>query len=492
MRTRSGVDFLRWISIGLLLLALILTFFELFVYSRSRARLPRGLTIAGVPVGGLDRNGALQRLLQTYSTPVELHYDDQVILLQPAAVGFRLDTEGMIAAAELARSGPDFWDGFWDFLWNRPGEPVEIPLRAEVSRTQLEAALRDIAARYDQPPIPAQPVPGTTTFTPGAPGRVLDITRGAELAEAALSTPSNRRARLPVVVGGSLRPTFDTLETLLKQNIDLAGFTGLAVIYVVDLRTGEELHFAYLNGQDIPVQPDIAFTGASMIKIGILVSYYRAYEAPFDAESARWLAEMISLSGNDPADWLMDRMARDAGPLRVTETLRALGLESTFLTGYFRPPFAMLVPSVPRTPGNSRTDITFGRDPLNQTTASEMGMLLADIYQCAGGGGSLLAAFPDEIRPDECREMLDLLSQNKIGILIEAGVPDGTRVAHKHGWTESPLVSVGDAGVVFSPAGDYVVSMFLWDSPEMIWDPTSRLFTGLSRAIYNFFNPPAP
>jgi len=139
-----------------------------------------------------------------------------------------------------------------------------------------------------------------------------------------------------------------------------------------------------------------------------------------------------------------------------------------------------------------RTDtmIVFTLDPLNQTAASDMGMLLADIYECAHGGGTLRAVFPDQIQPAECQEMLDLLSQDRLGYLLQAGVPDGTRVAHKHGWTESPFDSLGDAGIVFSPAGDYVLCIFLWNSREMIWEPTSDLVADLSRAVYNYFNPP--
>jgi len=486
---RSGVDWLRWMSIAFLLAALSLFFFELFLYSRSRAGLPQGLTIGGVPVGGLDKNEALERLLQTYSTPVELHYDDQIILLAPSAVGFRLDTEGMMAAAELARSGPDFWAGFWDFLWNRPGEEMSIPLRSEFSHSQLEATLTDIAARYDEPPTPAQPVPGSTLFLAGEPGRVLDVGRASELVETALTAPSNRRAQLPVAATGAPRPTLGSLETLLQQNVDLAGFDGLAVIYIQDLRTGERLHFAYLNGAEIPAEPDIAFTGGSIIKIGIMVTFYRYFDEPFDAEAERWLEQMMRQSGNDPADWLMERIDRQAGPLRVTETLREIGFESSFLVAYYRLGSNALS-TIPQTPGNTRLDVDTDPDLLDQVTASEMGMLLADIYQCAEGGGTLLAAFGGQVTPEECQSMLSLMSLNKIGVLIEAGVPDGTRVAHKHGWTESPLHSLGDSGIVFSPAGDYVLSMYLWNDEEMIWDNVSRLAAELSQAVYNYFNPP--
>lgn len=489
MRARGGIDWLRWISLGLLLLAVILFFLELVAYSRSRAKLPQRLAIAGVPVGGLTKEEALERLLQVYSVPVELHYEDQVILLNPAAIGFRLDTEGMMAAAELARSGPAFWSGFWDFLWNRPaGAEESIPLRAELSRSQLQAVLADIAARYDQPPVPAQPIPGSPTFKAGSPGKVLDLARAVELVEAALNASSNRRVRLPVVGTGTPRPTLETLETLLEQIVDVAGFTGLTAVYIMDLRTGEELRMAYLNGQDIPHDPDISFSADSLIKIPILVTFYRYFDEPFDSEAERWVTEMIRRSGNDPADWLMDRLAAQRGPLIVTETMRQLGFQNTFMIGYFRPPFQPLT-SFQRTPGNTRFDVDTDPDLLNQTSPAEIGRLLADIYQCAGGGGTLLAVFPEQITPLECRRMLDLLAQNKIGVLIEAGVPDGTRVAHKHGWS-TPLDFIGDAAIVFSPAGDYVLCILLWSEPDMIWDPASRLVADLSTAVYNYFNPP--
>jgi len=487
--TRGGPNLLRLISIGLLVAALGLVIFELIAYSRSRARMPESLTVAGVDVGGLDQTEAIERLLQVYSAPVELVYRDQVIQLAPAAAGFRLDTEALMAAAELERTGTDFWSGFWDFLWNRPRPPAEIPVRAEYSRAQLETVLRDIAARYDEPPKLAQPIPGSTEFLPGEPGILLDIARASELVAEVMSNPTHRRVVLPVASGIAPKPDFRTLQTLLQQNIDLAGFDGVVAIYIRDLRTGDDLHLVYDRNQVTAAEPDPAFTAASMIKIGIGTAFYRYFDEPLDEEARRWMTEMITRSGNDPADWLMERISPSRGPLDVTDTLMdGLGLESTFMAGFFRPGSPLLWQYT--TPGNTRPDIDTHPDPYNQTTASEIGLLLSDLYACARDGGNLLAAFPGLIRPSECQHLLDLLAQNKIGILIEAGVPEGTRVAHKHGWTDSPLDSIGDAAVVYSPGGDYVLSIFLWNSPEMIWEPTSALMGDLSRAVYNYFNPP--
>ena len=485
---RKGPDVLRWFSIFLLLAAVVLFFVELLSYSRQRGRLPYGMTIAGVAVGGVDQITASERLLEVYGTPVELHYGDQIVLLQPAAVGFRLDTEAMLAAAEMVRTEADFWAGYWNYLWNCPGESVTVPLRAEYSPTQLETVLRDVAARYDQPPQAVQPIPGTTNFTAGLPGKVLDLERASELVAVSLQSPVDRRLDLPIVASAPTKAGFAVLQTLLQQNIDVAGFTGLADLYIVDLRTGEELHFGRNSNEEIGLEPDIAFTAGSTIKIPIMVTFYRYVDEPLDAEADRWLREMITLSGNDPADWLMQRLDPVRGPLMVAETLQELGFENTFMAGYFRPGSPLLRSF--STPGNQRLDVRTDADVYNQTTPSDMGMLLVDIYECAQGGGTLRAVFPEQIKPEECQKMLDLLSQNKIGVLIEAGVPDGTRVAHKHGWTESPLRWVEDAGIVYSPRGDYVLVAFLYDSNEMAWDHVSRLVAQLSQATYNYFNPP--
>jgi len=487
---KNTPDILRWVSVAFLIAAAVTIFYELVSYSRSRSVNPETMTVAGVPVGGLSRQETTERLVQIFGTDLELYYGEERILLNPAAVGFSLDTEVMIAAAEEQRSEAAFWQGFWDFLWNRPGQVVSIPLRAEFSSGQLETYLADIAARYDIPPLPPEPVPGSPTFGPGTPGTVLDIERSVDVISAALNDPVNRSVELVLDEETALRATMETLEILIKQNLDVEGFDGLAVMYIRDLQSGEELHFSYNQNQDIALEPDIAFTAASTNKISIMVSYYRFFNLPFDAEAERWVREMITESGNDPADWLMDRMTdlgELPGPLMVTRTMNEeLGLEDTFIVGFYRPsPILRLM----ETPGNTRADIYTNPDPYNQTSAGDIGMLLSDIYACAGNGGTLLAAYPGEITVEECQQMLDTMSQNYLGSLIQGGVPDGTRVAHKHGWTQSPLDMVSDAGIVFSPGGDYVLVIFLWNDPEMIWTPTSRIVANLSKAVYNYFNP---
>jgi hypothetical protein len=120
-----------------------------------------------------------------------------------------------------------------------------------------------------------------------------------------------------------------------------------------------------------------------------------------------------------------------------------------------------------------------------------MGMLLEDIYLCADNGqGPFKAIFGDEITQSECQIMIDYLTKNKMPSLLEAGVPDVTEVAHKHGWVtyNGIMQTLGDAGIIFSPGGDYVLVIFLYHPQQLIWDNASSLVGQLSAAVYNFYN----
>ena len=488
----SSFSALRWVSLFLILSAVAVFTLQLVRFSRIRVNFPDGMVIADVPIGGLDRAISAQRLLEVYSTtPVELHYGEEIIHLNPAVAEFEPDLESMLAAADLARSQQPFWVEFWNYLWGRTQPPVSIPLRATFSEPRLTTYLEtEIAERYDQPPVPAMPAVGTVNFRPGAQGTELDVDRSVGLIETALRSPSKRVVELPMDRTNPPRPSMNNLEILLKQTVDLSEFDGLVGVYLLDLQTGEEINFAYSQGEDYPTNPDVAFTSASIIKIPIMVSAFRRIDENPDSETTRLIEEMIEKSGNDPADWLMERVIDPFNaPLDVTADMNTLGLENTFLAGQFYAGAPLLAAF--QTPANQRVDINTDPDIYNQTTPSDIGMLLEDIYQCTqNGSGNLLAVFPDEFTQSECQSMINFLVRNKIGLLIEAGVPDGTPVAHKHGWVTyfGVMNTLGDAGIVYTPGGNYVVAIFLYHPDQLIWDPASELVAAQSEAIYNYFN----
>ena len=226
-----------------------------------------------------------------------------------------------------------------------------------------------------------------------------------------------------------------------------------------------------------------------------MISYYIKYgpAALDDVNASQLILNMIIKSENPPADALMERLNSLEGPLIVTEDLQALGLDNTFLAGFFY----LGAPLLDRfkTPANQREDINTYPDAYNQTTPSDIGMLLEDLYQCADtGGGALVAVFPGKITQDECQNMITYLTRNKMPSLLEAGIPDGTQIAHKHGWVSNNGIinHMGDAGIIYSRGGNYVLVIFLYHPVQLIWDSASGLVGQLSRAVYNFYNLPTP
>lgn len=494
MRTRNtSFLFFRIISLLLVIAAVVLTMFQLVSYSRDRNNYPSGMTIGGVPVGGVNAQTASERVLQVYSQPVEIQYAEAIIQIEPSVIGFSVDIESMIAAADLARTSSSFWGGFWDSIWNRPRPASAIPLRATLVDEQLLAYLQsEISPRYDKPASSAQPIAGSVNFEAGAEGQELNIDRARTLIEDALRSPTNRVVTLTYQRTAPTRPTFDNLEILLKQIIEISGFDGVIGFYLADLQNAQEVHFALDNGTEISVDPDVVFTASSTIKIPIMFSNILR-NGPPDETTNRYLENVFQQSDNAAADVLMNEIDSGIGPLLVTEDIQSLGLENTFMAGFFCNP-ANPCPLLKRytTLSNQRTDVYTNPDDFNQTTPSEMGIFLTDIYQCAeNGGGALIAAYPNKITQADCQLMIDYMVQDKFGSLLQAGLPDGTRVAHKHGFIPDRygvVHDISDVGIVYTPGGNFVIAIYTYHPVQGIWGEVNPLFVELTQAIYNYFN----
>lgn len=497
LRNRSTFWPLRLFSLIPIVIAIVLFAMQVERFNRSRDLYPNGLIVAGLPVGGLDREAAGERLQQVYATPVELSYDGALIHLYPAEAGFRLHLDEMLDAADREASKQPYWEAFRDSLLGRSSNLREVPLGSSHSPDLLrQFLLREVAERYDRPPSPATPYPGTVQFTPGSLGTVLDVETSMPPIEKALLSPVDRQVELPLVTAEPPRPPIRTLDVLLRQTLTLNRYDGLLGLYVLDLQTGDEVHLVYRQGEFLSTDPDAAFTASSTIKIPIMVSVFRYLADNPDPNVVDMLERMIGYSDNEATDWLVQRtMDPFFGPLQVTDDIVTMGMKNTFWAGYF----ARGSPLLRRydTPANMRTDLYSILDPYNQTTPSEMGMLLGDIYQCAKhGGGALVAIFPGQISQAECQSMIDYLIMDRIPLLIAYGVPEGTPVAHKHGWISSASTGVihdiSDAGIVFTPGGDFVLAIYLYHPVQLVFDPNNELIAELSRAVYNFFNPPLP
>ena len=369
MRNRGSFSLLRWLSIGFVFLSIILIVLQLISFSRVWTNYPVNLTMAGIPVGLLNRQQAAQRLLEVYSSPVEASYIEDKIHIQPSSVSYSLDLESMLAAADIERTRIPFWQSFWNYLWGRVPEPVDVPLRSTFSEGLLKSLLElEIAPRYDQPPTPAQPIPGSVEFEPGQSGTVLDVNRSLFLIEEALNSNNLRTVNLPLQRIAPTAPDFQSLEILLKQTvIDINQYDGIIGLYLVDLQTGQEISFYYDQQELIQIPPDLSFTASSTIKIPILVSAYRRLSddpvlgQQMDEEIQGYMEEMIAKSNNPASDWIMENVIDPlSGPLVVSADMQEIGLENTFLSGYFYNGAPLL--KIFKTPGNQRTDVIMERD----------------------------------------------------------------------------------------------------------------------------------
>jgi len=482
----------RWIigSLGLffILCSLLITLIEYKRFKIQPDLFPADSYIAGVPVAGLDVPSAQARVTAAYALPLILKINGSTIHVDREMLGFSINPEALVAEAARQIDG----SSFWSFLQGhtKPGSAIVVPINANVDEGKIHAYLQDsIVPRYTQAGSLAMPIPNTTNFTLGEPGTSLLMDEAVNEIRLALLDPSHPVVTLQVKENTNHSVDVENLMAFLQHNIDWIGFKDLVEVYIHAMDSGQSLHLAERHGA--PVTPDVAYTAASTIKIPIMISVLRRVDEPTPDAVVSLLERMIAFSENPPADKLMSNYLDEIrGPLIVSEDLVELGMENTFLAGYFY----LGAPLLQRfeTPANQRTDIFLDPDIYNQTVPSEAGKLLEAIYTCAeDGGGLLVETFPGEITPSECQLMVDILAGNQIGLLIEAGLANEAKAAHKHGWVQDldgQLRFISDVALVYSPGGDYVLNIFLYDAERMDFDQGNRLFARLSQTVYNFFN----
>lgn len=269
------------------------------------------------------------------------------------------------------------------------------------------------------------------------------------------------------------------LDETTQEFVNSGGFV---TYYLQDMRTGEIL------ARDASV----AVSGTSLVKIPILIEAYRAFDNQPNSYHTKLMTETIELSSNYGANLLLGFISGDEDPYHGTDELtarmRQMGLFNTFIAAPYD--------SIPRagrpltfiTPANSRLDITTNLDPNMQTTAEDLGQLLAWLYACSQGEADTpLARIEGVLSLAGCTAVIDLLARNNIGSLIEEGVPEGVPVAHKHGWIGD---THGDAGLILAEEAPYSLVVLLHKPGWLEWGESSPLIAEMSRLAYTHFTAP--
>lgn len=293
-----------------------------------------------------------------------------------------------------------------------------------------------------------------------------------------------------------LSPEFAALGNQLFEGILARGFdpqtSRFASLFVLDLQTNEAITFGN----------EIAYRGTSVNKISILARLYGTLPQPPDEFLATDIANTMICSENSATNRLLSTIGAGdewIGAEEVTDMMTTLGLDSSFLLAPYtvdpeNPPLPPAPIPVPETGVDQRIAAP---EPYNQVTVDDLGWLLASMYQCAyEESGPLLENYPGLYEPRECRQMIHVMASNTVDGLLKAGVPAETRVAHKHGWVSD---THSNAGIFFTPGGDYVVSMALHSAQidatgnrYLAFPESLPVLAETSRSIYNYFNPEVP
>lgn len=473
---RTGLGWLGFIFAALLVLAVAWLYAG---WQSSQRVFPKGITIAGLPMDGMTRQQALNMLSEAYAKPLTVYYVDRPILLVPEMVELMLDMSATSANLDqvlLAQAGPQ---GFVEYVINtiaRTETPAQdIRPILTYSRPRIDAFLRRTAQQFDHPPLDPVPLPEAGTFRPAQPGTTLDVEASLPPLIAAMLSPTISEVHLVV----DIEPARAASISILRDALDakLKDFTGVASIFVKNLDTGQELCY----------NCNLAYSGVSLLKLPIILLRYRQLESMPDGNTATLITAALTESDNASANLILQQIGAGdpyTGALQVTDFLRTLGLESTFLAAPYDLKEGVPPPNF-STPGNSRPGLSTNPDPYIQTTALEMGLLLEGLGQCAQGSGMLRMIFPREITPAECEDMLHIMEQNQVTALLRAGVPSNVRVAHKNGWTGE---THADIALIHSPNGRLVITAFLYQPAWLVWEESAPLFADLGRLTYRFFN----
>jgi beta-lactamase class A len=256
----------------------------------------------------------------------------------------------------------------------------------------------------------------------------------------------------------------------------------LASVFVMDLKTGDTF----------TINDGIAFSGMSLTKIAILAAYFKQINGPLSADQAFLVADTMMCSENLTTNQLLEEIGNgDAlrGAQRVTAFMQGLGLNGTFIMRQYvtnpdEPPLSV---GTIQTGADQRSTQP---DQSNQIVPKDLGWLLAGIYQCAENDtGLLVDRYSNDFDAQKCRRMLYAMDANQINVFLEAGVPTGTRVIHKHGWISD---THGDAGIVIGPDSAFVFVAVLYGRDWLEFDQSSVVIAELARMTWNALNPSQP
>ena len=244
------------------------------------------------------------------------------------------------------------------------------------------------------------------------------------------------------------------------------------------------------GGTAVYVNPDSVFHAASTMKVPVLIEYFRAIDAGRIRRDEELLLDTVFKSIVDGSPYALDagvdsdssvfKRVGQRVPLRwLVERMivRSSNLATNALIERLE---AKRVDATARSLGATHTKVlrgvedgkAFEQGLNNQLSARD----LATLMEAIESGKAASAA--------SCREMVDILTRQEFNDEIPAGLPPGTRVAHKTGW----ITGVTHDGAIVYPPGrkPYVLVVLtkgirerpvaqklIADISRLVWDATT-------------------
>lgn len=188
----------------------------------SSGKVPRGVTVTGVPVGGMTRAAAQRRLRArlgpTLSHPIALRVGDVAATLEPSRAGLTPDWAATLAQAGKQPLNP--WTRLTSLWRIRQVNPVTA-----FDRASLTMALEQLRGHTDQ-----EPIEGTIRFAGTRPipvyprpGQRLDVPAAAELILTRWSHGGTGYAPLTIpVTTQPVRTTAEGIRAALRDSVEPA------------------------------------------------------------------------------------------------------------------------------------------------------------------------------------------------------------------------------------------------------------------------------
>lgn len=257
---------------------------------------------------------------------------------------------------------------------------------------------------------------------------------------------------------------WEQLTSELENNV--RNFRGDMGIYLKDLQTGRV--WAH--------QPDRLFPSASLIKVPIMAATFEKIKTgELQLDTPLTLTRKDRMSGSGRLKWqragtsftvrdLLFYMITESDNTAMRTLLNRVGLE------YYQAKFkdmGLLVTNI------EEQGLKLSSRPVlreNYTTAREMADLLDRIYS-----GKM-------VNKSSSSAMLEMLKSLKHRERLARTLPHGWQIAHKTGLLRR---ACHDAGIIYSPQGNYVLVVMTWKAPD--YKMAKNYISRIGKITYSHF-----